>query len=38
MVIHTRHGMIMVRSCHGHQEIKHDHGMGVMENSMTMLW
>ena len=29
MVIHTRHGMIMVKSCHGHHEIDHDHGMAV---------
>ena len=31
-------GMIMVRSCHGHHEIKHYHGIAVMENSMIMPW
>ena len=38
MVIHTRHGMILAISWHGHREIQHDHDVAVMENSMTMSW
>ena len=38
MVIHTRHGMIMARSWHGHHEIYHDFDMAVIENSMIMPW
>ena len=30
--------LIMLRSCHGHHEIQHDHGMAVMENIMIMPW
>ena len=38
MVIHTRHGMIMVRSCHCHHEINHArHGKKHDQAMVTMV-
>ena len=36
-VMHTRHDMIMVRSCHGHHEIEHDHEYMPKFNTGTKL-
>ena len=38
MVIHTRQGMIMLKSCHAYHEKWNDNGIAVMEKSMIMPW